>query len=157
MTKLDPHSRRSLVNQRMTVEVQSTKPSGWSLGWSTGFKILPMGKVWSKWTFWEYARYKLWIYLTINLPPTVYIIPYSLIVLFYVYIEIRITVSTFELFSHSAKGPWNKSLSLNLVFPSEYVIPTSLKVGHWLSQYFSYKPTKGVSVFATSFVHCQDA
>ena len=149
MTKLHPHSRRSLVNQRMTVEVQSTKQSGWSLGWSTGFTILPMGKVWSKWTFWEYARYKLWIYLIINLPPI------YLIVLFYVYIEIRITVSTFELFSHSAKGPWNKSL--NFMHPLEYVIPTSLKVGHWLSQYFSYKPTKGASVCATSFVHCQDA
>ena len=56
-------------------------------------------------------------HLTINLPPTVYIIPYSLIVLFYVYIEIRITVSTFELFSHSAKGPWNKSL--NFMLPLE--------------------------------------
>ncbi len=27
--------------------------------------------------------------------------------------------------------PWNKSL--NFIFPIKYVIPQSLKVGHWLS------------------------
>ncbi len=32
---------------------------------------------------------------------------------------------------YSAKGPWNKSL--NFIFPTKYVIPKSLKVGHWLS------------------------
>ena len=37
-----------------TLEVQSTKQSGWSFGWSmdSGFPILPMGKVWSTWTSW---------------------------------------------------------------------------------------------------------
>ena len=36
------------------LEVQSTKQSGWSFGWSmdSGFPILPMGKVWSNWTSW---------------------------------------------------------------------------------------------------------
>ena len=37
------------------------------------------------------------------------------------------------LFTYSAKGPWNKSF--NLIFPIKYVIPKSLKVGHWLSQF----------------------
>ena len=32
----------------------------------------------------------------------------------------------------STKRPWNKSL--NFIFPTKYVIPKSLKVGHWLSQ-----------------------
>ena len=36
-------------------------------------------------------------------------------------------------YPHSAKGPWNKSL--NFIFPIRYVIPKSLKVGHWLSEY----------------------
>ena len=31
---------------------------------------------------------------------------------------------------YSAKGPWNKSL--NLIFPTKYVIPKSSKVGHCL-------------------------
>ncbi len=34
-------------------------------------------------------------------------------------------------YPHSAKGPWNKSL--NCIFPIRYVIPKSLKVGHWLN------------------------
>ncbi len=34
--------------------------------------------------------------------------------------------------TYSAKAPWNKSL--NFIFPIKYVIPKSLKVGHWLSQ-----------------------
>ncbi len=37
-----------------------------------------------------------------------------------------------KLTSYSAKGPQNKSL--NLIFPTKYVIPKSLKVSHWLSQ-----------------------
>ena len=36
-------------------------------------------------------------------------------------------------YTHSAKGPWNKSL--NFIFPIKYVIPKSLKVGHSLSEY----------------------
>ncbi len=34
--------------------------------------------------------------------------------------------------THSAKGPWNKSW--NFIFPIKYVVPKSLKVGHWLSE-----------------------
>ena len=34
--------------------------------------------------------------------------------------------------TYSAKAPWNKSF--NFIFPIKYVIPKSLKVGHWLSQ-----------------------
>ena len=36
-------------------------------------------------------------------------------------------------YTYSAKGSWTKSL--NFIFPMKYVIPKSLKVGHWLSQY----------------------
>ena len=39
---------------------------------------------------------------------------------------------THNTLSHSAKGPWNKSL--NFIFPIKYVIPKSLKVGHSLSE-----------------------
>ena len=36
-------------------------------------------------------------------------------------------------YTYSAKGSWNKSL--NFIFPTKYVIPKSLKVSHWLSEY----------------------
>ena len=36
-------------------------------------------------------------------------------------------------FPYSAKGPLNKNL--NLIFPTKYVIPKSLKVSHWLSEF----------------------
>ena len=40
-----------------SLEVQSTKQSGWSLGgyMEQGFPILPMSKVWSAWTPWVYS------------------------------------------------------------------------------------------------------
>ena len=43
------------------------------------------------------------------------------------------TKKTNSSYPHSAIGPWNKSL--NCIFPIKYVIPKSLKVTHWLSQY----------------------
>ena len=53
---------------------------------------------------------------------------------------------------YSAKGPWNKNL--NLIFPIEYVLPKSLKVGHWLSQLqlspAANLPPKGSSPSSTS-------
>ena len=36
-------------------------------------------------------------------------------------------------FSHSANGPWDKSLNFN--FPTKHVIPESLKFSHWLSEF----------------------
>ena len=35
--------------------------------------------------------------------------------------------------TYSAKGLWNASL--NFIFPTKYVFPKSLKVGHWLSEF----------------------
>ena len=35
--------------------------------------------------------------------------------------------------THSANGPWKKKLE-RLIFPTQYVIPKSLKFGHWLSE-----------------------
>ncbi len=43
--------------------------------------------------------------------------------------------------THSAKGPWNKSL--NFIFPIEYVIPKGLKVGHWLSEWHRHPQNSG--------------
>ena len=34
--------------------------------------------------------------------------------------------------SHSANGPWDKSL--NFIFPTKHVITESLKFSHWLSE-----------------------
>ena len=38
-----------------------------------------------------------------------------------------------QTFPYSAKGPWNKSI--NIIFPTKYVIPKSLKVSHWLCEF----------------------
>ncbi len=46
-------------------------------------------------------------------------------------------------YTNSAKGPWNKSL--NFIFPMKYVIPKSLKVGHWLRHPWFFK-TKKLSI-----------
>ena len=37
------------------------------------------------------------------------------------------------MYTHLANGPWKKSL--NFIFPTKYVIPKSLKLSHWLSEY----------------------
>ena len=40
-------------------------------------------------------------------------------------------VKALLVYSHSANGPWDKSL--NFFFPTKHVIPESLKFSHWLS------------------------
>ena len=44
------------------------------------------------------------------------------------------------MYSHSAKGPWNKSVSY--ICPIKYVIPKGLKVGHVAEHFFILKSSK---------------
>ncbi len=51
-------------------------------------------------------------------------------------------------YTDSAKGSWNKSL--NFIFPTKYVIPKSLKVSHWLSEYIN----KQIIIYIYMYVPC---
>ena len=47
--------------------------------------------------------------------------------------------------THSANGPWDKSLKF--IFPTKHVIPETLKSSHWLSETITPEPNKSPTDF----------